>query len=1264
MPHVIDIQSWADNLELVRLPGLDLAISEEIQARVDALSAHSVRITVAQTDATTAQDDANEAIGRIYQTGLDAQSYTNYKIQQLRDELLGTITSKIEAAEGSLEEVLQEEIEAKIDEAVSAAEATANEIRGNYTEARTALDTLFGLSEDILDEDLPLTRAAAEAAKLAADNAKAVVESIFAGFTYPNAQAGIEASVEAASMAADAKDLAQASATAASNSANSASGHAATAVTKAGEASLSAMAAAASVVRASTGSSKVVPADMADANWTHVLAGAPGTIGMHAEVEPHTGYVTVPDTDTEDILFVTQLGLQWVAGQTYRVTAIVRTDAPTAGVTAVVAQLDEYYDPLSVVYPNSATIGGLGDWELLVFDYTLPQAHPDCIYFRIGIRTIESGFPDIPIDIQAILVEDVTQLLAIERYSEAAVSSAEAAEVFKNTAVSAASAASSHAVTAETYAEDSEDAAGTAAAAALAAASSASSAETSETDAGLAASAASASATAASISAGAAGVAAGNAEDSADAAALSATQAQTARNEAGISASSAQSFATTASVNAGEAVISAGTASSAASAASGFASNAEASKTAAGISASAASGSATTASTAAGTASTSASQAAVSKTTAEGAAVAANASAIVSATAVSEAVIASGATGFELGLTGWSGSPTGGSPLSPETWTVGELRGRGSVLRGPITGTFYSERSFTLIPGRTYQIRTSFVAHTTVGATGSVRVYAGLVRLDSHGETVGSNNGRFWNAASNVNLATSMGWQDLESEPFTLEDLQAADPTVSAIRLAGLLNYESANLNLYAGCDGVWLEDITDLVEVTATVTQTSAALSTTQGALAGFQWIAQAGPGTGAGIEAISISSNGQVTRNSVLLHGDVMAPGTVSVGRLMVMDHGLNKEPDGELQSYDAWTPGGSGQAGWTHQKTTSAVNAKSLGEIRWNKIGANGNAYIDGPVFIVEPGDQLTCSYEVGAINGTIYQASSSICFTAKDGGSVTPVMVGAVVNGTGSSIQSRSTTITVPANMRRAWRRYQVTMGNTEASVRFWSPVVIRATPGATLITPNSITGNLVVANSITSREVDTVSLGAVNAWIGTAAIVNASITAAKILDATITTAKIANASITNAKIANLSVDTLKIAGNAVTVSVSAYTAGLIVPSGSGVVQSLSITSPANSVRDLLVTVNPDSVAASLGDPGGSALNYINVSLYRRIGAGAWTLLRPVSSAYVFQSGPQRYLHPILTFAHKDSASGAGVYEYEVRTNRAVDSRYLGLDLFMK
>lgn len=134
----------------------------------------------------------------------------------------------------------------------------------------------------------------------------------------------------------------------------------------------------------------------------------------------------------------------------------------------------------------------------------------------------------------------------------------------------------------------------------------------------------------------------------------------------------------------------------------------------------------------------------------------------------------------------------------------------------------------------------------------------------------------------------------------------------------------------------------------------------------------------------------------------------------------------------------------------------------------------------------------------------------------------------------------------------------------------------------LATQNTVSGTTQVTglggfayiSTITSANISTYIAGAAigtayisNAAITNALIANAAITSAKIQDGEITNAKIGTAAITSAKIGTAEVDTIKIAGNAVTVPVSAFTAGIFRNTGFDTwqdMQTISITTSGSRV----------------------------------------------------------------------------------------------------
>lgn len=431
-----------------------------------------------------------------------------------------------------------------------------------------------------------------------------------------DAETAKQAAQDAKTAAEQAKALAEAQALAASNSAGAAAGSASTAASKATEAGQSATAAAAQVVIAKTGAARVLPAEITDDYWRHNYSGVPGDSGLSGQVIKHDGYVTVPASDTTNAHFISQAGLPWIGGRTYRIT-----------VTARAAQAGNWIRPLVRAYLPDFTghawrdingvlpLAGTGDWETVSIEKTLPALpDPTITQFRIGVYTYEASLPDIDIDLRSILVEDVTSEKSAAGSAAAAVQAQQAASASKTAAGQQAAAAANSATTASTKAGQ--------------ASTSASQAAQSETNAAGSASAASQSATTAAGSATTAG-------QKATAAAGSASTASTKATEAAQSAAAAASSATTASTKAGEASTSASQAASSKTDAAGSAS-------AASNSASAAAGSATTAGQKATAASTSASQASTHADAAGSSAAAANTAKLAAESARDGSITAKG----------------------------------------------------------------------------------------------------------------------------------------------------------------------------------------------------------------------------------------------------------------------------------------------------------------------------------------------------------------------------------------------------------------------------------------------------------------------------------------------------------------------------------------------------------------------------------------------------------------------------------------------
>lgn len=176
-------------------------------------------------------------------------------------------------------------------------------------------------------------------------------------------------------------------------------------------------------------------------------------------------------------------------------------------------------------------------------------------------------------------------------------------------------------------------------------------------------------------------------------------------------------------------------------------------------------------------------------------------------------------------------------------------------------------------------------------------------------------------------------------------------------------------------------------------------------------------------------------------------------------------------------------------------------------------------------------------------------------------------------------------------------------------------------------------------------------------VDTARIADLAVTTAKMGDLSVTTAKIADASITNLKVATAAISTahiqdanittLKLAGQAVTIPVSAYTAGdiaLVLSSGTSwtTVQSVTITStgaPINLFTNQLIR---------MGNSGG-----LNSVYYVRLVRNGVELVYYLVFAPAWSSSITTQDH-LAPFSYQDTP-GAGTWTYElqatVNTNSA-------------
>ncbi|MBK6800371.1 MAG: hypothetical protein IPG83_02470 [Novosphingobium sp.] len=190
--------------------------------------------------------------------------------------------------------------------------------------------------------------------------------------------------------------------------------------------------------------------------------------------------------------------------------------------------------------------------------------------------------------------------------------------------------------------------------------------------------------------------------------------------------------------------------------------------------------------------------------------------------------------------------------------------------------------------------------------------------------------------------------------------------------------------------------------------------------------------------------------------------------------------------------------------------------------------------------------------------------------------------------------------------------------------------------------DAVTANKILAGAVTTNKLDA---GAVTAAkLATTELITLSAQIGGRGDGVITNAKIGNLEVDSAKIANLTVGTNKITDNAITQSVSAFTATMtpILGISYGAIQSCTITAEAGDVIDVVATFNADFISGS------------NTVLNFRIVRGGTTI-------YQAYSWTPQYICPAFV-----DVPGAGTHTYELQAANAglsceidVSNRYMRL-----
>ncbi len=203
---ITDLQSWAENLEVLRLPAIESDIdllqtqqgetsgllSAKSQEFNDRLNAHTVRIDVNQTGIVVADDRSMDALTRVYDAELQAKAYTDAAAQNLRDK----ITAEVEAAKLALEQSILATLGADLDGTLAnydisfAAQIAEIDARMAQIDAdRAAFDTV---TDDILNQTVPMLELTQGGLNNDITNLRGIVTTHLTDFTEASLRQGLD----------------------------------------------------------------------------------------------------------------------------------------------------------------------------------------------------------------------------------------------------------------------------------------------------------------------------------------------------------------------------------------------------------------------------------------------------------------------------------------------------------------------------------------------------------------------------------------------------------------------------------------------------------------------------------------------------------------------------------------------------------------------------------------------------------------------------------------------------------------------------------------------------------------------------------------------------------------------------------------------------------------------------------------------------------------------------------------------------------------
>lgn len=198
-----------------------------------------------------------------------------------------------------------------------------------------------------------------------------------------------------------------------------------------------------------------------------------------------------------------------------------------------------------------------------------------------------------------------------------------------------------------------------------------------------------------------------------------------------------------------------------------------------------------------------------------------------------------------------------------------------------------------------------------------------------------------------------------------------------------------------------------------------------------------------------------------------NIIAPGTIGAGELVITDLGFNMVPDNQFQSTRAWSNG----AIWTVVPNSTFAAADSQGDIR-TASGAVGTTWSRS--FPVRAGQVLTCSGQIGRTGGTSHNANVLLRYFNAAGDEIGRTTIGGTGGlSTAGGMLTVEAVRTVPTNAKTAQIGCEVLASNGGGRVGFAGASVVRRTKGSSLITPDGAFFDMLTARSAWIRELNVV-----------------------------------------------------------------------------------------------------------------------------------------------------------------------------------------------